>query len=161
MPYHTETTPKKPVSGPADRPPRSAPCGSGSTHQTSQPPDGQDAISSKFAKLTLEIRQSRRSIAAGTGDMNRLSLPYLTIESDVKPGDLLVSSGLDDVFPAGYPVARVSRVERNPAETFALVEAKPLAQLDRDREVLLLWVDRPAEQQPEAQAPRQAAAAKP
>jgi rod shape-determining protein MreC len=108
-------------------------------------------------------RNGIRSIAAGTGDMNRLTLPYLTVESDVKPGDLLVSSGLDDIFPAGYPVARVTRVERNPAETFALVEAKPLAQLDRDREVLLLWVGRPADknrapEQPEA--PAQAAAVK-
>jgi rod shape-determining protein MreC len=61
----------------------------------------------------------------------------------VKPGDLLVSSGLDGIFPAGYPVATVTKVERNPAETFALVEAKPLAQLDRDREVLLLWAEPP------------------
>lgn len=85
-------------------------------------------------------RNGIRSIAVGTGDVGTLKLPYLTIESDVKPGDLLVSSGLDGIFPAGYPVATVTKIERNPAETFALVEAKPLAQLDRDREVLLLWV---------------------
>lgn len=84
-------------------------------------------------------RNGIRSIAVGTGDLHRLSLPYLTVESDVKMDDLLVSSGLDGVFPAGYPVARVSRVERNSSDTFALVEARPLAQLDRSREVLLLW----------------------
>jgi rod shape-determining protein MreC len=89
-------------------------------------------------------RNGIRSIAVGTGDLGKLSLPYMTVESDVKAGDLLVSSGLDDIFPAGYPVAQVTRVERNPAETFALVEAKPLAQLDRDREVLLLWADKDA-----------------
>jgi rod shape-determining protein MreC len=89
-------------------------------------------------------RNGIRSIAVGTGDLNKLILPYMTIESDVKPGDLLVSSGLDGIFPAGYPVATVSKVERNPAETFALVEAKPLAQLDRDREVLLLWAEPPS-----------------
>ena len=60
----------------------------------------------------------------------------------MKPDDLLVSSGLDGIFPAGYPVAIITKVERNPAETFAVVEATPLAQLDRSREVLLLWVDR-------------------
>ncbi|MBM0108492.1 rod shape-determining protein MreC [Steroidobacter sp. S1-65] len=100
-------------------------------------------------------RNGIRSIAVGGGDLNKLSLPYLTVESDVKVGDLLVSSGLDAIFPAGYPVARVSRVERNPADTFALVEAKPLAQLDRDREVLLLWTDPPAqpEQQEQAKKP--------
>jgi rod shape-determining protein MreC len=90
-------------------------------------------------------RNGIRSIAVGAGDLNRLTLPYLTVESDVKSGDLLVSSGLDGIFPAGYPVAKVTKVERNPAETFALVEARPLAQLDRDREVLLLWTDRPAQ----------------
>jgi len=86
-------------------------------------------------------RNGIRSIAVGTGDIHRLSLPFLTIESDVKPGDLLVSSGLDGIFPAGYPVARISKVERDPSETFAVVEAKPLAQLDRSREVLLLWYE--------------------
>lgn len=89
-------------------------------------------------------RNGIRSIAVGTGELNKLSLPYMTVESDVKPGDLLVSSGLDGIFPAGYPVASVTKVERNPAETFALVEAKPLAQLDRDREVLLLWAEPPS-----------------
>jgi rod shape-determining protein MreC len=88
-------------------------------------------------------RNGIRSIAVGTGDVGKLQLPYLTVESDVKPGDLLVSSGLDGIFPAGYPVATVTKIERNPAETFALVEAKPLAQLDRDREVLLLWARGP------------------
>lgn len=97
-------------------------------------------------------RNGIRSIAVGTGEIGRLSLPFLTVESDVKTGDLLVSSGLDDIFPAGYPVAKVTKIERNPAATFALVEARPLAQLDRDREVLLLWPNKPVETtvQPEA-----------
>jgi rod shape-determining protein MreC len=93
----------------------------------------------------LVNRNGIRSIAVGAGDLNKLSLPYLTVESDVKTGDLLVSSGLDGIFPAGYPVASITKVERNTADTFALVEAKPLAQLDRDREVLLLWTDAPPE----------------
>ena len=88
-------------------------------------------------------RNGIRSIAEGTGQPGKLSLPYMTVESDVRKGDLLVSSGLDEIFPAGYPVATVTKVERNSADTFALVEAKPLAQLDRDREVLLLWADKP------------------
>jgi rod shape-determining protein MreC len=90
-------------------------------------------------------RNGIRSIAVGTGDVNRLTLPFLTVESDIKPGDLLVSSGLDGVFPAGYPVARITKVERDPSQTFAVVEAKPLAQLDRAREVLLLWFQPPSE----------------
>jgi len=94
-------------------------------------------------------RTGIRSIAMGTGEAAKLSLPYLTVESDVRKGDLLVSSGLDAIFPAGYPVATVTKVERNSADTFATVEAKPLAQLDRDREVLLLWADKPKVPAPE------------
>lgn len=119
-------------------------------------------------------RNGIRSIAVGMGDIHRLNLPFLTIESDVKPDDLLVSSGLDGIFPAGYPVARILKVERNPAETFAVVEARPMAQLDRAREVLLLWFDKStpmtgtvptdpakppaAETPPKATAPKPAAA---
>ena len=95
-------------------------------------------------------RNGIRSIAVGTGEAAKLSLPYMTVESDVRNGDLLVSSGLDQIFPAGYPVATVTKVERNAADTFATVEARPLAQLDRDREVLLLWADKPQVPAPEA-----------
>lgn len=102
-------------------------------------------------------RNGIRSIAVGTGDVNTLTLPFLTVEADVKAGDLLVSSGLDGIFPAGYPVARITKVERDPSQTFAVVEAKPLAQLDRTREVLLLWFQaNPAER---AETPAQGAPA--
>jgi rod shape-determining protein MreC len=113
-------------------------------------------ISDATHSIPVQVnRNGIRSIAEGTGESNKLSLPYMTVESDVKPGDLLVSSGLDGIFPAGYPVATVTKVERNPAETFALVEAKPLALLDRDREVLLLWTE------PPSTAPAEPAAAPP
>jgi rod shape-determining protein MreC len=95
-------------------------------------------------------RNGIRSIAVGTGEAAKLSLPYMTVESDVRNGDLLVSSGLDQIFPSGYPVATVTKVERNANDTFATVEARPLAQLDRDREVLLLWADKPQVPAPEA-----------
>ena len=101
-------------------------------------------------------RNGLRSIAVGTGDLNKLSLPFLTGEADVKVDDLLISSGLGGIFPPGYPVARVSTVKRDPAETFAVVEAKPLAALDRDREILLIWY-----QEPPVDVPVPAAPAKP
>jgi rod shape-determining protein MreC len=86
-------------------------------------------------------RSGLRSIAVGTGDSALLSLPFVTVESDLKMGDLLISTGIGGVFPRGYPVAEVTRVERNPAATFAVVDARPTARLDRDREVLLVWFD--------------------
>jgi rod shape-determining protein MreC len=91
----------------------------------------------------------------GTGDSDRLSLPFVTVESDLKAGDLLISTGMGGVFPSGYPVAEVMRVERDPAATFAVVDARPTARLDRDREVLLVWFDPPVVDTtpPEATAP--------
>jgi len=90
------------------------------------------------------IRSGLRSIAVGTGDSDRLSLPFVTVESDLKVGDVLISTGMGGVFPSGYPIAEVTRVKRDPAATFALVDARPTARLDRDREVLLVWFDPPA-----------------
>ena len=59
-------------------------------------------------------------------------------EADVREGDLIVTSGLGDRFPGGYPVARVSVINREEGLTFAQVAAQPLAALDRGREVLLI-----------------------
>jgi rod shape-determining protein MreC len=83
-------------------------------------------------------RNSLRSIAVGTGSSGELVLPYLAVNSDVKSGDLLVSSGLGGVFPAGLPVARITGVRREANQLLAQVRAAPLASVDRDREVMLL-----------------------
>lgn len=84
-------------------------------------------------------RNGLRTIALGTGDSGRLLLPFLPNNADVKAGDLLVTSGLGDAFPYGYPVARVLTVDRRPGEPFAEIIADPSAALNREREVLLVW----------------------
>lgn len=92
--------------------------------------------------LPVQIeRNGLRTIAVGSGDARQLVLPYLAVNSDVKSGDLLQSSGLGGVFPAGYPVGRVIGVRREAKQLLAQVEAEPLAQLDRVREVMLLDFD--------------------
>jgi rod shape-determining protein MreC len=88
------------------------------------------------------VRNGLRSIAVGSGNSNELLLPYLAVNSDVKPGDLLVTSGLGGVFPAGYPVAVVTGIKRDPVLLLAQVRAQPLATLTRDREVMMLWFDK-------------------
>jgi rod shape-determining protein MreC len=93
-------------------------------------------------------RSGLRTIAVGTGDSERLSLPFVTVEADLKQGDLLLSTGMGGVFPPGYPIAEVTRVVRDAATTFALVDARPTARLDRDREVLLVWFDPPTAEEP-------------
>jgi rod shape-determining protein MreC len=86
-------------------------------------------------------RTGARSIALGTGRSGLLSLPYLPQNTDVIVGDLLVSSGLGGVYPPGYPVAKVTAVTRDTGQPLLAVEAEPLARLDRDPEVLLVWFD--------------------
>jgi rod shape-determining protein MreC len=86
-------------------------------------------------------RTGVRTIAVGIGQEGRLSMPYLSRNADVVEGDLVVSSGLGGVFPPGYPVARVTDVRSDPAEPLLAVGAAPLAHLDRDPEVLLVWFD--------------------
>lgn len=88
-------------------------------------------------------RNGLRTIAVGTGELNRLSLPYLPNAADIVPGDLLVTSGLGGRFPQGYPVARVTEVIRDPGRNFAQISAEPLAALDRNREVLLVFTPEP------------------
>jgi rod shape-determining protein MreC len=58
----------------------------------------------------------------------------------VVAGDLLVTSGLGGVFPAGYPVGTVAEVKRDPAQSLADVEVRPAASLDRAREVMFVWL---------------------
>ena len=84
-------------------------------------------------------RNGLRTIAFGTGRIHELELPHLPHNADIREDDLLVTSGLAGHFPPGYPVARVTQVNREPGEPFATVIATPSAHLERTREVLLVW----------------------
>lgn len=97
-------------------------------------------ISDATHAIPIQVnRNGVRAIAEGTGDMNRLSLRHVSANTDIKVGDLLVSSGLGDRFPVGYPVAEVDQVLRDPAKAFLTVTAKPMARLDRSRHLLLVF----------------------
>ena len=92
--------------------------------------------------LPVEIaRNQLRTIAMGTGDINRLALPFLPRNADVQAGDLLVSSGLGRAFPAGYPVGTIVDIRSKAGQPFLEVDAEPSAALNRIREVLLIWRD--------------------
>ena len=92
-------------------------------------------------------RTGLRTIAVGAGDRVSLTLPYLPGNADLKPGDILITSGLGGVFPAGYPVAKVAEAHRD-----AVRRATPLADIETDREVALVWFreDNPAAPTPAA-----------
>lgn len=105
-------------------------------------PSSSEVILLSDAAHAIPVQISRnglRTVATGTGDARRLQLPYLPRNADIKPGDVLLTSGLGGVFPGGFPVGRVTEVRRDPSSPLAIVGAEPAAALDRNNEVLLVW----------------------
>lgn len=82
-------------------------------------------------------RTGQRGLAAGSG-RGRMELRYMPAHADIRAGDRLLTSGIDRVYPAGIPVARVIRVSRSKSGPYLRVECLPLAGLDRSRAVLVL-----------------------
>ncbi len=84
------------------------------------------------------VRNGLRGIVYGSGDGATLELRHMAANADVEVGDVLVTSGIDAVYPPGLPVARVTQVERDTALTFARIVCEPSAGVDRHRQVLVL-----------------------
>lgn len=87
----------------------------------------------------LNNRSGLRALVFGTGNPDTVKVPYLTANADIQEGDLLVSSGMGGTFPPGYPVARVTKIVNDPNEAFLSITARPAAQLNHGKQVLLIW----------------------
>lgn len=87
----------------------------------------------------MVMRNGLRGVLFGTGVRNKLAMPYLTADADIRVGDLLISSGMGGRFPTGYPVATVTEVRQDPSDEFLTINTLPVTQLDHGREVLLIW----------------------
>lgn len=84
------------------------------------------------------LRNGIRSVAYGGLDGGLIELRFMAANADIENNDLLVTSGLDGVYPRGIPVARVIRVERNSRYAFASIFCEPIAGVERHRFVLVL-----------------------
>ena len=84
-------------------------------------------------------RTGLRAISVGTNGVDELSLSFIPTNADIKVGDLVVTSGLGGLFPPGYPIGEVTKVEIDHGEPFATIIVTPSAQVSRAREVLLVW----------------------
>ncbi len=84
------------------------------------------------------VRNGLRAAIFGTGYDGSLDLRFMPINAEIENGDLLVTSGIDGVYPAGLPVAVVSNIERNAAYPFARITCTPAAGVNRHRQVLVL-----------------------
>jgi len=90
-----------------------------------------------------DARNGLRAVAFGGAEPSTLELRFLPANVDVQSGDNIVTSGLDGVYPAGLPVATVTRVDRDIKDQFARVVLKPVAGMSSSRMLLVLMVDPP------------------
>ncbi len=93
------------------------------------------------ALLAESNRTNLRALLVGSGKTDRVELKNVSLSADIRVGDLLHTSGLDGRYPPNYPIAEVTKITNRPGEAFLYVEARPLADLDTIREVLLLWTN--------------------
>jgi len=99
-------------------------------------------ISDPNHALPVQINRSGlRGLLSGTGIADALQLLHVPNNADVKVGDVLVTSGLGGIFPAGYPVGEISSFQPSGTEPYATVRAKPTAHLEGSREVLVVFTE--------------------
>jgi len=95
-------------------------------------------LTDKNQAIPVQVqRNGLRAVLAGAGN-GLLELQFLPANADVEPDDLLVTSGLDGIYPPGLPVARVARIDRDNSFAFARIECAPVAGVERQGQVLVL-----------------------
>jgi rod shape-determining protein MreC len=106
------------------------------------------------------LRSGLRSVAYGRGHSNLLDLRFVAPNADIQVGDVLVTSGLDGVYPAGLAVAKVIQVESVGQGAFGRVVCQPLAGIDRNRQLLIVMSNSPAPPRPLDEPAKAASASK-
>lgn len=87
------------------------------------------------------VRSGLRSVAYGSGQSGLLDMRFMAPNADIQIGDLLVTSGIDGVYPPGLSVAKVSRIENKTGDAFAHILCQPSAGVDRNRQLLVLLTE--------------------
>ncbi len=86
------------------------------------------------------VRNGLRSVAYGRGQAGLLDLRFVAANADIQVGDILVTSGIDGVYPSGLSVAKVVKVENNTG-VFGRIVCQSLAGMNRHRQLLILLTD--------------------
>ena len=84
------------------------------------------------------LRTGLRAVVFGSGNISNLSLRYMPVSSDIQVDDVMVTSGIDGTYPPGLPVAKVLRIDRDPAYPFAQILCAPLAGVDQQRQLMII-----------------------
>lgn len=90
------------------------------------------------------LRNGLRLVAFGGHSASKIEARYLTNEDDLQVGDILITSGIGGLFPAGLPVAEVESIDFDPATGFALAVGRPLSHPERYQHFLVLLVEEPS-----------------
>lgn len=84
------------------------------------------------------VETGERTIAYGTGDMNQLSINSMPLNSKIKIGNAVITSGLGDRYPEGFPIGEISTIEKENGENFLTVYLKPFANLKIINEIWII-----------------------
>jgi rod shape-determining protein MreC len=99
------------------------------------------------------LRNGARSVVFGIGRDDVLELRFMPVNTDIQVGDTLVTSGIDGLYPAGFPVATVAAVDRSATNAFARIECTPSAGVNRGSLVLLVLDKRVLPEKPPDEEP--------
>jgi rod shape-determining protein MreC len=96
-------------------------------------------LSDKEQAIPVQLlRNGLRSVAYGRGKSGNLELRFTAPNADIQVGDIVVTSGLDGVYPAGLAVAKVTQVENSAGGSFGGVICQPLAGITNNTQLLIL-----------------------
>ncbi len=111
-------------------------------------------LTDKDQAIPVQVaRNGLRSVAYGSGESGYLDLRFMSANADIKKDDVLVTSGIDGVYPAGLAVAKVISVETKSADAFAHIVCEPIAGIEKHKQLLILLVNPNPEPRPDDVAP--------
>lgn len=99
-------------------------------------------IDRNAAAGALIERSRAQGVVVGAGD-ELLHLEYVSEIADVAMGDVVVTSGIDGIFPKGFIIGRVEAIERS-AGAYRRITVKPAVDFSSLEEVLLVLTPTPA-----------------
>jgi rod shape-determining protein MreC len=98
------------------------------------------------------LRNGLRAVAVGSGKDGSIDVPFMPVSADVIAGDVFVTSGIDQTYPPGLLVAKITGVDKDPARNFAKISARPAAGVESHRFVMMLPVVASAPPRPEVKS---------
>ena len=98
------------------------------------------------------IERSRaQGVVVGEGDQ-RLRMEYVSEVADVVVGDVVVTSGIDGIFPKGFIIGRVDAVEKS-GGTYKRITVKPAVDFSSLEDVLVVLTPTPAREAAQGSSP--------